>query len=352
VWTFSLSLPDARYSKPEQAEQFYATLLERVRALPGVQSAGATMGLPLSGMSYNISLKSKDGVEYTENNPPTTQLRIVTPDYFGAVGMRLIRGRTIAPTDRQGSPRVAVISEALAKLLWPGEDAIGRRFVLGTTMGTSTERVGGEVVGVVADVRAHGIAKDARPTAYFPHAQVPITSMSLAVRSSNPASLRIPLERLVASLDPELPTYEERTFDAMVGDAVAEPRLYAMLLLGFATTALALAAVGVYGVVSLAVGQRTREIGVRMALGARRADVLRMVARQAMMPLIVGVVLGLAAAWQASRGLAALLYGVSATDPLTFVAVPAFLLGVALLACYVPARRATAIPPTLALRAE
>jgi putative ABC transport system permease protein len=354
VWTFQLSLPEARYDSPVKAQQFYASLLERVRALPGVRAAGATSILPFGGSNYDTD-SELDGVKLVDApDLPATEVRIVSDDYFRAAGMRLVRGRALAPTDRMGAPPVVVVSEALARKLWPGQDPIGHRVTYGTRFGLGKDhpRAGGEVVGVVADVRGQGVAEEAPAEAYIAHAQFPVGAMALAVRADDPPKLRNALVAQVAALDRDLPVYDERMFDALLADAVAQPRVYAVLMGAFAACALLLAAVGVYGVVALAVGQRTREIGVRVALGARANDVLRLVLGRGMRPVLVGAALGLVAAWGASRVVAGLLYGVATTDLLTFAAVPLVLVVVALLAALAPARRALRIPPTTALRAE
>lgn len=351
VWTYSFSLPDARY-KPPQAERFVATLLERVRAIPGVRVAGATMGLPLSGMSYSISFRDIDGVLEDEERSRSTQIRIVTEDYFKAVGMRVVRGRAMTAADRAESPKVVVVNEALARKLWPGEDPLGHRFTLGTKMGLGGDRVGGTVIGVVADIRDEGVIDDIEPEAYAAHRQFPISSLSVAVRGDASPGMIKAVAAQVAALDPDVPVYQERALDDLVSDAVAEPRLYAILFAAFAGTALLLAAVGVYGVVALAVGQRTREFGVRVALGAARGNVVRLVLRQALTPVVVGLTIGLVGAWASTRLLSSLLFGVSATDPAAFGAVVVVLVGAAAMAVFVPARRATGVAPTVALRAE
>jgi len=349
VWTFSVSLPDVRYP-PARAAQFYASLIERVRATPGVRAVGATMGLPLSGVSYGITVRDLDGVLLDDATAPSTQVRVVTDDYFRAVGMRIVRGRGILPTDRRDAPPVVVVNETMARKMWPGQDPIGRRFTLGTRLGLGGDRVTGTVVGVSADVHGDAVQRDPRREVYFAHAQYPIGAMSFAVRGDLTPGLARTLAAHVAALDPEVPVYESRALDVLVADAVAEPRLYSLLLAAFAGTALVLAAVGVYGVVALAVGQRTRELGVRTALGARTADIVRLVVRQSTTPVAVGLVVGLAAALVSGRALAGLLFGVSATDPTTLVGVAAALAVVAALAVFVPTRRATRIAPTEALR--
>ncbi|AHG93762.1 permease (plasmid) [Gemmatirosa kalamazoonensis] len=353
VWTFSVSLPDARYEGARVA-QFYRELTDRIRALPGVRAVGATMGLPLSGMSYTITLHELDGVPEPSGKERSTSVRMITDGYFRAVGMRVVRGRAIERTDDASAPRVVVVNETLARRLWPGQDPIGRRFSIGMRVGpdSARERVGGIVVGVVGDVHGDGLRADPRPEAYFPEMQFPMTGMMYAVRGEVTPGLRKAMAAQVAALDPEIPVFQERTLDTLVADAVAEPRLYSLLFAAFAGTALVLAAVGVYGVVSLSVGQRTRELGVRVALGARAGDVARLVLRQGMTPVAFGLAVGLVGAFATTRLLTTMLFGVSATDPAAFAVVCAALMGAAAAAVWLPTRRATTVAPTEALRSD
>jgi predicted permease len=356
VWTFTVSLPDARYDGARTA-QFFGQLADRLRALPGVRAAGATIGLPLSGMSYHITLKTLDGVPEPAGKERSTSVRMITDDYFRAMGMQLVRGRAIQRTDDAAAPRVVVVNETLAKRLWPGQDPIGRRFDIGMRVGsvaggTERERVGGVVVGVVHDIHGNGLRSDPLAEAYFPAMQFPMSGMSFAVRGDVTPELRKAIAAQVTALDPEIPVFEERALDTLVADAVAEPRLYTLLFAAFAGTALLLAAVGVYGVLSLAVGQRTRELGVRVALGARAGDVARLVLRQGMAPVAVGLVVGLVGAFMATRLLTSLLFGVTAQDPTAFALVCVTLGLAATAAVYLPTRRATTVMPTEALRSD
>ena len=353
VWTFALSLPEARYTEPRMA-LFYRELLDRVRAIPGVRAAGATIGLPLSGTSFQITVHELDGVPEPEATARAMSVRMITDDYVRAVGMRLLRGRPIVRGDDAGAPRVVVVNESLARMLWPGQDPMGRRFTIGMRVGpdSARERVGGTVVGVVKDVRGDAVRSDPLPEAYFSMMQFPLDGAAFAVQAEPTPALARAIREQVAALDPEIPLAEERTLDQLVGDAVAEPRLYSLLFGAFAGTALLLACVGVYGVLSLAVGQRTREFGVRIALGARAADVGRLVLRQAARPVVAGLALGLVASLASSRVLRAMLFGVSATDPVVYVVVTFVLAAAAVVAVLVPTLRATGVSPTVALREE
>jgi putative ABC transport system permease protein len=357
VLTFNLSLPDARYQTPEQSDAFYTQFLEQVRSLPGVQDASAIFGLPLTGFGYQISVHELDGRVLSsreEDELPSPQVRIVTPDYFQVLGIPVLRGRSITDADRAGAPPVVVVNETAAKLYWPGESAVGHHFTIGTDMGVSPDRVGGTVVGVVADTKDNGPSVVPKPQMYLSHSQVPVTFMSIAVRTASvdENALVSAIRSRLHDIDPNIPMYQVSTMQQLLGDSVAQPRFYMLLLGVFAGAALLLAAVGIYGVMAYVVGQRTHEIGVRMALGARGPQVLRQIVGRGMRPAMAGVALGLAGSIAITRVLSDLLYGVSATDPLTFIGVAVVLVAVSLAATLVPARRATTVDPVIALRAE
>ena len=353
VLAFDVALPEARYETAPQRAQFFDQLLERVQALPGVTGAGAVFGLPLSGLRYSITLASRDGIGFdTPGQAPSTQVRIATPDYFQTLRMPLVAGRGLVAADRQGAPPVVVINRAAAQRLWPGEDPLGHTLVLGTRFG-GPERVGGTVVGVVADAKGQGLDQAATAEVYLAAAQVPVDFMSVVVRTAgDPLALTGAVRAEVGRLDPELPVFRVRPLTALTAEAVAEPRLYAFLLALFAAAAALLAAVGIYGVTAFAVGQRHHEIGVRMALGARPGQVLRLILRQGLALTLTGVAAGLAVALGASRAVRGLLFGLSPSDPGTFAAVALLLAAVAMVATYLPARRAARVDPLVALRHE
>jgi len=351
--TFDVSLPDARYPEPRQARQFYQDLLARIEDIPGVESADAVFGLPLSGFFYSMSVEFRDGVEIPQGEEPSVQLRVVTPGYFRTMGIELTSGRAFTPADRPGVPDVAMVNESAARLLWPGEEALGRSFRVGTRLGLDGNRVGGEVVGVVEDFKHFGPDAEPRPEAYVVHSQFPEEGLSVVVKASvPPGSIVDPIRDRLAAIDPQLPMFRVQTMEQLASRAVAQPRFYLLLLAVFAATALILAAIGIYGVMAHAVAQRTREIGIRMALGAGRLEVMRMVLKRGLVLGIAGTAVGVMAALAASRLLAGLLYQVQPTDIGTFVSVPALLLAVALVSCYLPARRATHIDPMRAIRYE
>ncbi len=357
VLTFNLSLPDASYPKPEQSDAFFTRLLAEVRALPGVEAASGIFGLPLTDFSYQISVHDLDGRVLSSDEQdalPSPQIRVVAPSYFDVLGIRMLHGRPIADADNAGAPRAVVVNETAARLYWPGEDAVGREITVGTTLGLGRGRAGGTVVGVVADTKDFGPAEATKPEVFFSHSQMPVSFMSIVVRTASPNSeaLLSSIRDRLRAIDPNIPIYQARTIDQLLGDSVAKPRFYMLLLGAFALCALVLAAIGIYGVMAYVVGQRTHEIGVRMALGARGDQVLREVVGRGMRPAMVGLVAGILGALALTGVLSKLLYGVSATDPLTFVGVALVLAAVALLANLVPARRAARVDPAIALRSE
>ena len=355
VLTFNIALPRAGYPEPQDARAFFGEFERRVAGLPGVERVAGIFGLPLTGFNYTISVERLDGAPaYAEPGEERyTQVRVVTPGYFRAMEIPLLAGRALAETDRAGTEPVVVVNESAAELLWPGGDALGHRFELGTTLGLGGPRIGGTVVGVVADVRHHGPAEAPRPEVYAAHGQFPIDFMSMTVRSSVPAaSLVNPVREQLRAMDRSLPMDDVRTMEQRLAASVAQPRLYMLLLSVFAAAALLLAAIGIYGVMACSVRHRVHEIGIRRALGAGAGEVLRMVVGSAMALALAGLALGLLAALALTRVLAGLLHGVSATDPLTFAGVALLLTAVALLASFIPARRAARVDPMIALREE
>ena len=354
VQTFGVALPTAKYSAPAERRQFIDTLLTRAASHPNVESAAAVFGLPLSNFRYGISTSTRDGVTLSDDEQDrlTLQVRLVTPGYFKTMAIPVVRGRGFSSADQMGTPLVAMLNETGAALVWRDQDAIGHQLELGTRMGLGGARAGGTIVGIVGDVRDFGPNSRVAPTIYLPYAQWPDDSMTVVVKARNgdPLSLIQPMRSLMQELDRDVPMSAVRSMQQISSIAVAQPRLYLILIASFAGTAMLLAAIGLYGVLAYAVGQRTREIGIRLALGARRGEVLRMVMSQAGRLAVAGIGIGLIASVLATRVLRAQLFEVAPTDGLTYVAVAGLLFGVALVASWIPARRAARIDPLTALR--
>lgn len=357
VLSFNLSLPDVGYEDPARVAAFATAVEEGFRALPGVTGVGMIFGLPLSGFGYSITPTALDGRRLSDEEqnafPVFFQLRFVTPGYFETMGISALQGRGFTTQDRADAPTVAVVNETAARQLFGTTDVIGRRVEHGTRMGLGGDRVNGEIVGVVRDVKDVALSAAARPHVYFPHAQWPVDFLQPVLRTTgDPLALAEPARRVVAAVDPNVPVYQVRTLSELRAASTGRTR-FLMLMLGvFAAAALTLAAVGIYGVVAYAVAQRRRELGIRMALGARTADIVGLVLRQGAGLAGAGAALGLAGALLATRALRGLLFEVSPTDPATLTAGTATLIAVALLASYLPARRAAHVSPVEALRHE
>jgi putative ABC transport system permease protein len=355
VLTFGVSLPDASFPKPEQSALFYEQLTERLAAIPGVTSAGAVFGLPLTEFGYSISAYELDGrkLSQEEQDALSVQIRVVTPDYFRAMGIPIRQGRGIAPSDRRGTPPVIVVNETAARRIWPGQDPLGHRLLVGTRLGMGGDRAGGEVVGVIGDLHERSLALPGRPTMFLAHAQFPTSFMGVAIRTTgDPLALSQAAHAALTATDPNVPLFRLRSMQQLVDANIAKPRAYTVLLGVFALVAITLAGVGLYGVLSQSVAQRGRELGVRMALGASAHDVVALVLRQGVRLAAAGVTLGLVAAIAATRAMQSLLFGVRAQDPTTFAAVGCGLFVLVLLASLLPARRATRMDPMDALRTE
>jgi putative ABC transport system permease protein len=347
--TMDISMPPSRYPDRDQAALFQARLLERLSALPGVTAAASTSVIPLSGANSCDGM-TIEGRPVSPAEMPCVEVRDSSPDYFRAMGIPLVRGRQLTERDNKDAPPVVIVNEAFARSFFHGEDPIGHRI---NHSSPDKPAVWREIVGVVGDVRHFGLDAEARPEFYEPQLQAPALATSIVVRSDTDlTSLAAAVRREVLAMDKDLPVYHLKTMRELISESVAQPRFRTLLLAIFATVALLLSATGLYGVMNYWVTQRTREIGVRMALGAQARDVLRMVVGQGMALAALGVGVGLVAAFALTRIINSLLFGVSATDPWTFVAVPVVLCVVAFVASYIPARRATRVDPMIALRYE
>jgi len=349
--TAKIDLPELKYPDREHRIPFLDEVLRRVSALPGVQSAAIAGNLPLTYNGDSMFV----GVEGIPD-PPTDQqvdviYRAVGPGYFSTMGIPLVRGRDFNDRDTADTTLGVVVSEKMAQHFWPGQDPVGKRLKPGPTTSDSPWR---EVIGVVKDVRQNDFIAAPKLQMYMSYRQLKfLAPNALVVRTSvDPMSLATQLRNAVWAVDKDQPVSNIDTMEHIVARAVARQRFSTMLLGIFAILALVLAAVGIYGVMSYSVAQRTREIGIRMALGAQRKDVLKMTVKQGLKLVLIGIGLGLVVALALTRVMASLLFGVSATDPITFLSIPLVLLAVAAVASYIPALRATRVDPMVALRAQ
>jgi putative ABC transport system permease protein len=353
VLTMSIEMPSVRYAKNEQIAETSRLLLSNIEGLPGVHSASMAFPLPLSDSNMSVVFGIEERpVEKTER--PGTSLRVVHPGYFRTMGIPLMAGRDFTPEDTLKSPLVVIINETLARKYFPNENPVGKRLQpsINVTPGDDSEPFR-EIVGVVGDVKYRSLRRDPGPEMYGPEAQLPFNALSIVIRTDGePAGLTAAVRETVKRMDPDMPIYDIRPMANYVEGALAQSRFNGLLLGVFSGVALLLTAIGLYGVTSYSVSQRTQEIGIRVALGAQPADVFRLVVGQGVRQTILGLVLGLAAAFAVTRTMASLLYGVSASDAPTFAGTSLMLLAVACAACYIPARRATRVDPLVALRYE
>jgi putative ABC transport system permease protein len=352
VLTLRVALPSQKYSRPEQTRAFYRDLLDRVRQLPGVDAAGAATGLPLSGTGWSGTTTVDTQAVQPKDTTPEADQRPVTPGYFEAMAIPLVSGRYFDQRDIATAAPVAIVDETMAKKYWPNDDPIGKRIKQGGGRSSNPWRT---IVGVVRHVRYRTLESPSRVEFYWPFEQTgfPLGTMSLAIHTaSDPRSLATVVQRQVLALDPDQPVYRIRTMHELVSESMARRRLSMVLLAIFAGVALALAAVGIYGIMSYTVAQRLHEVGIRMALGAQSADVVRLVLGQSLWLTLSGILAGLVGSLLLTNFLSSLLFNVRATDPATFALVALILAFVALLASFVPAYRATNVDPVNALRQE
>jgi predicted permease len=358
VLTMQIPLPQSKYSEIQQRAFVFEQALERIRRLPGVQSAGMTSALPLTvNPDFGFTIEGRTPSE--PGDTPQTRWRAISPDYLRTMGIPLRRGRHFSEQDHEKAAGVAIINETMARRFWPDGDPLGKRIKLG---GPQRPYPWMEIVGIVGDVKHDGLDALVTPELYMPYVQTPFSqmpaglrfpAMSLVARSSSDHdSLAAAMRAEIKALDKDQPITNIRTLDQLLANSISQHRFYLLLLAFFAAIALALAAIGLYGVVSYTVKQRTQEIGVRMAFGAQAGDVLRLIIKFGMKLTLIGALIGLAGALALTRLMKTLLFDVSATDPLTFASITVLLALVALLACFIPARRATKVDPLVALRNE
>lgn len=348
--TIEIATPRNRYPEGRQVADFYSQLMQRMAALPQVESVAAATSPPFSQNRMDIGYRVEGEPPLPPGRSQAAWVRMVTPSYFSAARIPLIGGRAFDDRDTTDAPLVVIVNESFAKKHWPGANPLGKRISFGGDDGEPEWR---EVVGVAGNVRSFGLENEEPPAAYQPYFATPVRAVTLLVRSRSGASQIAPqLRSLIREMDREIPLAGVGTMEQRMAGSLAQRRFTMLLLGAFAMVALALAVVGIYGVMAYTVSQRTREMGIRMALGAARADVLSLIVGQGMRLALLGLVIGLAAALALARYISSQLYGVGAYDPTSFIAAPLVLLLAALAACWIPARRATRVDPLVALREE
>lgn len=348
VLSFRIALPATRYPTPDSIVSFFRRASETLNGLPDIESTATTYSLPMSTVALAWEPITIEGyVQKTSHDSIISNVRIVSPDYFRTMRVRQIKGRLFDDHDTKGGLEAVIVDEAVAERFWPNEDPIGKRLKRANSDSWRT------VVGVVSDAKQYSAEKEPPITVYFPFEQYIARNMFLVIRTaSDPSAMATSITSEIQALDPDMPVFDVNTMDQRLYDSLASRR-FAMLLLGvFALIALALGGIGIYGVMAYSVSQRTHEMGVRLALGAQPGSILRLVVRQALALTALGIAIGLAAALALTRVMSSLLYGINATDGLTFVTTPLVLGIIAVLAAYIPARRAAKLDPMIALRYE
>jgi putative ABC transport system permease protein len=351
VLTARLTPSGTNFARATDFEKFYTQVLEKISAIPGVQDAGLINTLPLEkGPTTGFRVEGRP-IE-TPDKWPMVNYRAVTPNYFRAMSIPVIQGRTYTDRDTVNSPLMMIINQQTAREIFPDENPVGKRITFGNT-DQNRQPVWFEIIGVVGNVRSIELREEPESEIYFSTLQDSWPAMSLVVRSSvEPETLSGSIRQVVNEVDKSVPVSQVKTMDHVVSESITQPRFNLFLLGLFSTVAMLLSAAGIYGVTAYTVSQRTHELGIRLALGAQVGDVLKMILGQGMAVIGVGLLLGLVAAFGLMRLLRSLLFGVGENDPLTFAAITLVLLIVALIACYIPARRATKVDPLVALRAE
>ncbi len=345
--TMDLSLSESRYPEAHQQVAFFQKTLEQVGALPGIQSASVTTGLPLTLSLSGSDFRIEGHPEPEAGKEMIVNKRSVSPGYFGTLGISLLKGRDFSDGDKTDAPQVAIINQDLARTYFANEDPLGKRITF------SDGESWMSIVGVIGDVKQVSLGSTSKPEVYFPYLQAASRAMSLVVRTTNnPLSQAAAVRGQIRVIDRDLPIDESKTMEQLLAESVSGPRFNMLLLTVFAVVALVLALVGIYGVMSYTVTQRTHEIGIRVAVGAQSRDVFRMVLGQGMLLALIGVAFGLLGALALTRLMTSMLFGVEPNDPLTFATIALLVIAVALIACYLPGRRATKVDPLVALRYE
>ena len=350
VLTFHVALPEAKYQTKDQVLSYYDRVLRELRALPGVESVACVTTLPSSWTSNWTEYSAENRPPLRPGDMPSTMSQMATPDFFTALHVSLLKGRFLSTQDGPDAPPVAVVSESMARDNWPGQDPIGKHVKLGRPEGSEPQR---EIVGVVGDVRSSPFDPNPDPATYVPFAQLPQSASAFVVRTSgDPSTLASPVIAQVRSIDPDAPAYDVRSLEQVIADNVSGVQFSARMMLVFGLIALILAAAGIFAVMAYSVSQRTHEIGVRMALGAQRVDVLRLVVTSAVKMAAVGLTIGLAMALILTYALSSMLFGVIRMDAVVFALLTFVLAGFAALAACIPVHWATRVDPMQALRYE
>jgi len=351
VLTFTVSISDVKYPS-EQQSQFFQQLRTKLESLPGVEGASGVLPLPLSGDRFSISFEI-DGRPVAKKDQPSADFFVADAGYFKAMGIPIVKGRDFNQFDQHKSAQVVIVTEAFARQFFPGEDAVGKRIKPGMSTFDGEKSQMREIIGVVGDIRNRSLSVESKPAYYVPETQVPFNQLSMVVRTTgDPHVLINAVGKEVLALDKDVPVYSVKTMNEYLASSVAAPRFNTTLLSIFAGVALVLTIVGLYGVMSYSVAQRTNEIGIRLALGAQRRDVIALVVKQGLLLVLFGLLIGLPSAFALMRLISGLLFGVTNKDPMTFVSAAVVLSLVGLLACYIPALRATRVDPMEALRCE
>ncbi len=348
VIALRMSLPAVKYAKPELTLSFFQRIVDRIKALPGVEAVGVTYSLPMSTVAFAWGPITIEGyIPKAAHDQIISNIRIVSPDYFRTMEIPLLQGRYFTEQDKKDAPETVIVDEALAQRFWPNESPLGKRLQNGNSGPWR------KVIGVIRGAKRYSSEKEPPITVYYPHEQYPARSMYLVARTTpDPLDVKAGIVREIQAVDPEMPVFDVSTMDQRLSDSLARRR-FSMLLFGvFAFIALILASIGIYGVMSYSVTQRTRELGVRIALGAQSWQILKLVVGNGMALAAIGMALGLTVSFALTRLMKGFLFGVQATDPLTFIVIPLLLMTVALLACWIPARRAARVDPMVALRTE
>ena len=344
-----INVPESRYPENEQIARFFQDVIDRVSALPGVESAGAVMALPLSGSAATLTFLIEGVPQPEPGTDPVTEYQVVSSGYFTTMRIPLLAGRFFTELDDadEDSPGVAIVSETMARRFFPGEDPVGKRINFGDYDNESSWVT---IVGVVGSIRHFNLDVAPEPEVYLPFPQDPWVYMSVVARTAgDPAALLPSMRQAVLDVDPDQPVYALTTMEEVLADNVADSRFLSLLLEIFALTAAILAAVGIYSVISYTVSQRYRELGIRIALGAGRTNILQLVMKQGLTPVLYGIGIGVAGAIVTTRFLESQLYEVSTVDPLSFIVIPLFVVVTAVVSVSLPARRAVTIPPVEAL---